>query len=61
MISSEIVMLLLSKGFGHEIAKRLIGEVYILEKEEEGTELHDSKEFATLLNSCGRYDKAEVG
>jgi RecJ-like exonuclease len=61
IISSEIVMLLLSKGFGHEIAERLIGEIYILEKEKEGTELHDSKEFATLLNSCGRYDKAEVG
>ena len=61
LISSEIVKLLISKGFGHEIAKRLIGEVYILTKEEEGTELRDAKEFATLLNSCGRYDKADVG
>ena len=61
LISSEIVKSLLSKGFGNEIAKRLIGEVYILIKEEEGTELRDAKEFATLLNSCGRYDKAEVG
>ncbi|UCG68397.1 MAG: DHH family phosphoesterase [Thermoplasmata archaeon] len=61
LISSEIVKLLLSKGFGHKIAKRLIGEIYILSKEEEGTELRDAKEFATLLNSCGRYDKAEVG
>ncbi|UCE35900.1 MAG: DHH family phosphoesterase [Thermoplasmata archaeon] len=60
-ISSEIVKLLLSKGFGHEIAKRLIGEVYILNQEEEGTELRDAKEYATLLNSCGRYEKAEVG
>lgn len=61
LVSSEIVKLLLSKGFGGGIAKRLIGEVYILSKEEEGTELRDAKEFATLLNSCGRYDKAEVG
>ena len=61
LISSEIVKLLISKGFGHEVAKRLIGEVYILTKEEEGTELRDAKEYATLLNSCGRYDKAEVG
>jgi single-stranded-DNA-specific exonuclease len=61
LISSEIVKLLISKGFGHEIAKRLIGEIYILSKEEEGTELRDAKEYATLLNSCGRYDKAEVG
>jgi RecJ-like exonuclease len=61
LILSEIVKLLISKGFGHEITKRLIGEVYILTKEEEGTELRDAKEFATLLNSCGRYDKAKIG
>lgn len=61
LILSEIVKLLISKGFGHEITKRLIGEVYILNKEEEGTELRDAKEFATLLNSCGRYDKAKIG
>lgn len=61
LISSEIVKVLLSKGFGHKIANRLIGEVYILSKEEEGTELRDAKEFATLLNSCGRYDRAKVG
>lgn len=60
-ISSEIFMLLLSKGFDRSIVKRMIGEVYILSNEEVGTELHDAKEFATLLNSCGRYDKAEVG
>lgn len=61
VIASEIVKMLISKGFGHEMAKRLIGEVYILIKEEMGTELRDAKEFATLLNSCGRYDKAEIG
>jgi RecJ-like exonuclease len=61
LILSEIVKLLISKGFGHEITSRLIGDVYILQNEEEGTELRDAKEFATLLNSCGRYDKARIG
>lgn len=60
-IVSEIVFTLLSKGFGHKNAKRVIGEVYILTKETHGTEMHDAKEFATLLNSCGRYDKTEIG
>lgn len=60
-IASEIFILLLSKGFDRNTVKRMIGEVYILINEEVGTELHDAKEFATLLNSCGRYDKAEVG
>jgi len=60
-IVSELVFTLLSKGFGHKNAKRVIGEVYTLMKEDPGTELHDAKEFATLLNSCGRYNKTEIG
>lgn len=59
-IISELVLLLLNKGFGHENAERIIGEVYTLVKEEK-KELRDAKEFATLLNSCGRYGKANIG
>jgi len=61
LILSSIAQLLLSKGFGHKITQRIIGEVYILLNEQEGTEIHDSKEFATLLNSTARYGKCEVG
>ncbi|MEW6069593.1 MAG: DHH family phosphoesterase [Candidatus Thermoplasmatota archaeon] len=60
-IISELVFLLLSKGFGASAAKRIIGEVYVLKKEPLGTELHDAKEFATLLNACGRYGYEEIG
>ncbi|MCL1984747.1 MAG: DHH family phosphoesterase [Methanomassiliicoccaceae archaeon] len=42
-------------------AERLMGEVYTLPKFERGSELRDAKEFATLLNSCGRYDDAATG
>ncbi len=35
--------------------------MYVLLKEKKGTPLRDSKEFATLLNACGRHGKAEVG
>jgi len=42
-------------------AERLMGEVYILPRYDKGSELRDAKEFATLLNSCGRYDDAPVG
>jgi RecJ-like exonuclease len=59
-IISELITYLLSKGVKPEIAKRVIGEVYILTNENEGTTLHDAKEFATLLNSCGRYKRSEV-
>lgn len=40
---------------------RLTGEVYVLAKERKGTPLRDAKEFATLLNACGRHGRAEVG
>ena len=61
LIISEIARLLLSKGFGYKQTKRIIGEVYILNKEIEGSEVHDAKEYATLLNSTARYGQYEVG
>lgn len=61
IIISNIAKLFLTKGFGHKITKRIIGEVYILIQEKEGTEVHDSKEYATLLNSTARYGKHDVG
>jgi RecJ-like exonuclease len=45
----------------HGQRAKLTSEVYILTQEEPGTPLHDAKEFATLLNSCGRYEKGDVG
>ena len=60
-ILSAIAMLLLSKGFGYKWVERIIGAVYILDKEAMGTELHDAKEFATLLNSTARYGEFETG
>jgi RecJ-like exonuclease len=39
----------------------LIGEVYVLLKEREGTEMRDASEFSTLLNATARYDHAEIG
>ncbi len=41
--------------------KELIGEIYTLVKEDRKTPLSDAKEFATLLNSCGRHGMAEIG
>jgi len=61
IILSTLMELLLTKGIGHKNAKRLLGEVYILPNEKIGTTLHDAKEFATLLNSCGKYNKPEIG
>ena len=58
-IVSRIVKILIQKGFGVKKAKRVVGEVYIMEKEEGGV-LHDCKEFSTILNACGRHGKPEI-
>jgi len=60
-ILSAIAQILLTKGFGYKTVERLVGEIYILSQEIQGTELHDGKEFATLLNSTARYGQHEVG
>ncbi len=60
-IVSAIVQMMLSKGFGYQVVSRVLGETYLLCNEEEGTELHDAKEYATLLNSTARYGQYEVG
>lgn len=60
-VISHLVKLLLSKGFGYELTSRIIGEIYELSTEQIATELHDAKEFATLLNSTARYGEFEVG
>ncbi|MDR0888236.1 MAG: DHH family phosphoesterase [Candidatus Methanoplasma sp.] len=39
----------------------LCGEVYNLPKFNPKTGLRDAKEYATVLNACGRYDDAETG
>lgn len=40
--------------------QELIGEVYVLKKEMQKSPLSDVKEFATMLNACGRNERAEL-
>jgi single-stranded-DNA-specific exonuclease len=48
-------------GVSHLRLQRLVGEVYTLPGEREGTELRDASEFSTLLNATARYGHARVG
>lgn len=41
--------------------ERLFGEMYGFPGMDRSSGLNDAKEFATVLNSCGRYDDAETG
>ena len=50
-----------SNGGSSAVVSELIGEVYSLRLEDMLTPLHDGREFATLLNACGRMDVTDVG
>lgn len=39
----------------------IIGPLYILNNEKDGSPTKDAREFSTLLNSCGRMGKASLG
>lgn len=52
---------LMSRLTNDEDRKALMGEIYTVNRYEVHSGLNDSKEFATILNSCGRYDDAVTG
>jgi RecJ-like exonuclease len=52
-----IIMLRLNE----ENPEDIIGDVYLLNDEEEGSTLKDAREFATMLNACGRLNRASLG
>jgi len=52
---------LLCTHYSSEAASRLVGEVFTLVNRPDGTEQRDAAEFSTLLNACGRNDRAELG
>jgi len=52
---------LASLGLPPSLAKGIIGKVYELVKEEPWTYLRDAREFASLLNACGKTGNEWVG
>jgi len=57
----KLIAGIVMKRIGEENPEDIIGKSYILVTEEEGSPMRDAKEFATLLNACGRMDKASFG
>ncbi len=52
---------LASLGLPPSIARELVGKVYELKREESWTYLRDAREFASLLNACGKTGHEWVG
>jgi RecJ-like exonuclease len=60
-IVSALIQLCLNSGALACNVQRLVGEVYTLLSEREGTEVRDASEYSTLLNATARYDHADIG
>jgi single-stranded-DNA-specific exonuclease len=60
-IVERIIAHMVSLNLKGETVLNLVGSVYTLLREDPGTPLRDGREFATLLNSCGRMDRAGLG
>ncbi len=58
---TQLSVYLLSRGWSTERIQTLVGEVYELAEEDVHSPLRDVREFATLLNACGRHGQAEIG
>ncbi len=59
-LSSALADYLISKGLHAEVSS-LIGNIYVLNREEPWTPLRDAREFALVLNSTGRMDRPSLG
>jgi len=57
----RLVIGIIMKRFGETNPEDVLGDIYILTEEEEESPTRDAKEFATLLNACGRMDNASFG
>ncbi|MHA1792990.1 MAG: DHH family phosphoesterase [Promethearchaeota archaeon] len=57
---SSIIEHSLKYGMAPSKVKSLIGKIYLLKGEHVHPEIKDMREFASLLNSCGRLDNGNV-
>ncbi|MFX1518639.1 MAG: DHHA1 domain-containing protein [Promethearchaeota archaeon] len=58
---SALITRSLQRGASSEEAQSIVGNVYTMLKEKEGSILRDAREFASCLNACGRMGRAGVG
>lgn len=57
----KLVSGIILKRLGEDKPEDVLGNVYILNDEKKESPFRDAKEFSTLLNACGRLNKASLG
>ncbi len=61
LLVSSLIEWSLKHGFNPNSIKNIIGNIYVSEKEDARTNLKDLREFASVLNACGRLGKGSIG
>ncbi|MFA5125688.1 MAG: DHH family phosphoesterase [archaeon] len=59
-LTSALILLLAENNMPEWKIKELVGDVYTFKKENPLSPLSDGKEFATLLNACGRNKRSDI-
>ena len=57
----RLVAGIIMKRFGESNPEDVLGNIYTLPDEDNESPMKNAKEFATLLNACGRMEKASFG
>ena len=57
----KLVSGIILRRLSEDSPEDVLGDVYILNEEEKESPFRDAKEFSTLLNACGRLEKASLG
>ena len=60
-LTTAMILKMIEHRVPPHIAESIVGEVVTLLKEEVRTPLRDAKEFATLLNACGKHEHYGIG
>lgn len=60
-LTTALILKMIEHRVPPKFAESIVGDVYTLLREEKRTPLRDAKEYATLLNGCGKHDSNGVG
>lgn len=59
-LATELVKYLINIGYSARQAEEIFGTLYFLANEDPSTPLYEGREYATLLNACGRLNRHEI-
>jgi RecJ-like exonuclease len=60
-LTTALILKMIEHKIEVKTAESIVGDVYTVLAETEGTILRDAKEYTSLLNACGRYEKYGIG